>query len=159
MIGKFYLHYAGDRKMRVAVSDPPTGPFKDTGKWMFPDLEFSIDGHAFKDPGNGNWYLFFAKDFFDQRPGTALAVVQLADDVITRVGEQKTVMCAFADWQIYERDRDLYNRKWDAWHTVECPVVIFPRREIPAVLLMWKLANAGIRRRLCGFGHRHRYLR
>ncbi|MES2921758.1 MAG: glycoside hydrolase family 43 protein [Verrucomicrobiota bacterium] len=123
--GKFYLHYAGDRKMRVAVSDKPTGPFKDTGKWMFPDLEFSIDGHAFKDPGSGNWYLFFAKDFFDQRPGTALAVVQLADDMITPVGEQKTVMRAFADWQIYERDRDLYNRKWDAWHTVEGPAVIF----------------------------------
>ena len=123
--GKFYLHYAGDRKMRVAVSDKPTGPFKDTGKWMFPDLEFSIDGHAFKDPGSGNWYLFFAKDFFDQRPGTALAVVELADDMITPVGEQKTVMRAFADWQIYERDRDLYNRKWDAWHTVEGPAVIF----------------------------------
>ncbi len=34
----------------------------------------------------------------------------------------------------------------------------FPRREIPDVLLGWKLANAGIRRRLRGFGHRHRHL-
>jgi len=41
------------------------------------------------------------------------------------VGEQKTVMRAFADWRIYERDRDLYNRKWAAWHTVEGPAVIF----------------------------------
>ena len=34
----------------------------------------------------------------------------------------------------------------------------FPRREIPDVLLRWKLANAGIRRRLRGFGNRHRHL-
>ena len=45
--------------------------------------------------------------------------------MITPVGEQKTVMRAFADWQIYERNRDLYHRKWDAWHTVEGPAVVF----------------------------------
>ena len=123
--GKFYLYWAGNRKMRVAVADSPTGPFKDTGKLMFPELEFSIDGHAFKDPQSGEWYFFFAKDYFDLRPGTALAVVKLADDMMTPVGEQTTVMRAFADWQIYERDRDLYGKKWDAWHTVEGPAVVF----------------------------------
>ncbi|MBB5351677.1 beta-xylosidase [Haloferula luteola] len=123
--GKFYLYWAGNRKMRVAVSDHPTGPFRDTGKWMFPDLEFSIDGHAFKDPQSVQWYFFFAKDFFDLRPGTALAVVKLGDDMMTPEGETTTVMRAFADWQIYERDRDLYGKKWKAWHTVEGPAVVF----------------------------------
>ena len=122
--GRFYLHYAGNRKMRVAVADTPTGPFKDSGKLMFPELEFSIDGHVFEDPRSGGWFLFFAKDFFDQRPGTALAAVKLADDMMTPVGEQHTILRAFADWQIYERDRDLYDRRWDAWHTVEGPAVI-----------------------------------
>lgn len=123
--GKFYLYWAGNRKMRVAVGDSPTGPFKDTGKLMFPDLDFSIDGHAFKDPQSGQWYFFFAKDYFDLRPGTALAVVKLGDDMMTPEGEQKTVMRAFADWQIYERDRELYGKKWKAWHTVEGPAVVF----------------------------------
>ncbi len=123
--GKFYLYWAGDMKMRVAVADSPTGPFEDTGKLMFPDLEFSIDGHAFKDPQDGQWYFFFAKDFFDERPGTALAAVKLADDMVTPVGEPRTVLRAVADWQIYERDRDLYDRKWEAWHTVEAPAVVF----------------------------------
>ena len=122
--GKFYLYYAADMKMRVAVSDKPAGPYKDLGKYMFPELKFSIDGHPYHDPQSGNWYFFFAKDFFDQRPGTALSVVKLADDMVTPVGEHKTVMRAFADWQIYERNRPLYDKMWDAWHTVEGPFVI-----------------------------------
>ncbi|MCP5532813.1 MAG: family 43 glycosylhydrolase [Akkermansiaceae bacterium] len=123
--GKFYLYWAGNRKMRVAVADKPAGPYKDTGKLMFPDLEFSIDGHAFHDPKSKDRWFFFAKDFFDQRPGTALAAVKLKDDMMTPDGEPVTVLRAFADWQIYERDRDLYDRKWPAWHTVEGPAVIF----------------------------------
>lgn len=122
--GKYYLYYAGNRQMRVAVSDKPTGPFKDSGKLMFPELKFSIDGHAFHDPKSGEWYFFFAKDFFVERPGTALAAVKLKDDMMTPDGPQHTVLRAFADWQIYERDRDLYDKKWPAWHTVEGPAVI-----------------------------------
>ena len=122
--GRFYLYYAGDMKMRVAVADQPTGPFQDSGKLLFPDLPFSIDGHAFRDPQSGQWYLFFAKDFFDQRPGTALAVVRLADDMITPVGPVTTVLRAFSDWQIYERNRPLYDKTWDAWHTIEGPAVM-----------------------------------
>lgn len=123
--GKFYLYYAADMKMRVAVSDKPGGPYKDTGKLMFPDLEFSIDGHPFKDPVSGDWYLFFAKDFFDKKPGTALAMVKLGDDMITPVGKPSTVMRAFAEWQVYERDRDLYDRHFKAWYTVEGPFVVY----------------------------------
>jgi len=122
--GRYYLYYAGDMKMRVAVADHPAGPFRDSGKLMFPDLPFSIDGHAFKDPHSEQWYFYFAKDFFDQRPGTALAMVRLADDMMTPVGPVTTVLRAFADWQIYERQRPLYDKIWDAWHTIEGPAVI-----------------------------------
>ena len=61
--GKFYLYYAGHYKMRVAVAEHPAGPFKDAGQVLFPDEQFSIDGHPFCDPRSGKWYLFFAKDF------------------------------------------------------------------------------------------------
>jgi beta-xylosidase len=123
--GTFYLYYAGDQKMRVAVSDRPEGPFKDTGRLLFPDEPFSIDGHPFFDPVSQQWYLFFAKDFFDQRVGTALAVVRLGDDMVSTVGPVKTVLRAFADWQIYERNRTLYGRLWEAWHTVEGPYIVY----------------------------------
>lgn len=122
--GKFYLFYAADMKMRLAVSEKPEGPYEDVGKYLFPDLKFSIDGHPYQDPQSGRWWLFFAKDFFDQRPGTALAMVGLGDDMMP-VGEQTTVLRAFADWQIYERNRPLYDKVWDAWHTVEGPFVIY----------------------------------
>lgn len=123
--GRFYLYYAGDQKMRVAVSDHPEGPFKDTGRLLFPDEPFSIDGHPFFDPVSAQWYLFFAKDFFDQRVGTALAVVRLGEDMISTVGPVTTVLRAFSDWQIYERNRTLYDQLWEAWHTVEGPFVVY----------------------------------
>lgn len=123
--GRYYLYYAGDMKMRVATADRPEGPYTDAGVLLFPEMEFSIDGHPYRDPVSGTWYLFFAKDFFDQRPGTALAVVQLGEDMISTVGEVHTVMRAFSDWQIYERNRTLYDRLWPAWHTVEGPAVVY----------------------------------
>ncbi|AQT69113.1 Extracellular endo-alpha-(1-_5)-L-arabinanase 2 precursor [Anaerohalosphaera lusitana] len=123
--GKYYLYYAGDMKMRVAVADRPEGPYKDAGVLLFPDLEFSIDGHPYKDPVSGKWYLFFAKDFFDKKPGTALAVVELGEDMISTVGPVHTVLRAFADWQIYERNRNWYDKHWPAWYTVEGPAVLY----------------------------------
>lgn len=123
--GTYYLYYAGDMKMRVATADNPEGPFTDAGVWLFPDLEFSIDAHPYKDPVSGKWVLFFARDFFDRRPGTALSVVELGDDMISVNGPMHTVLRAFDDWQIYERDRTLYDRQWPAWYTVEGPAVLY----------------------------------
>jgi arabinan endo-1,5-alpha-L-arabinosidase len=123
--GKYYLYYAGDGKMRVAVSDNPAGPFKDTGTILFPDEPFSIDGHPYRDPQTGKWYLFFAKDFLDGRVGTALAVARLGDDMVSTTGPIKTVLRAIGDWQIYLRNRAMYGRVFDAWHTVEGPAVLF----------------------------------
>jgi beta-xylosidase len=122
---KFYLYYAGNLKMRVAVADQPEGPFEDSGKLLFPELEFSIDGHPYHDPVSKKWYLFYAKDFFDQRPGTALAVIELADDMISTRGPDHTVIRPFSDWQIYERNRHWYDKDWPAWHTVEGAAVAY----------------------------------
>ena len=122
--GKFYLYYAGNHKMRVAVADHPAGPFKDAGKILFPREPFSIDGHPYRDSKSGKWYLFFAKDFLDGRVGTALAVAELSDDMTSTVGPVKTVLRAVGDWQIYKRNRSMYGKVFDKWHTVEAPFVV-----------------------------------
>lgn len=129
--GHFYLYYsaadgAGDdtHRLRVAVADHPAGPFQDSGHLLLPDEGFTIDAHPFRDPKDDRWYLFFAKDFFDARVGTALAVVPLADDMISAAGPVMTVLRPSADWQIYERSRTIYGQTWDAWHTVEGPFVV-----------------------------------
>lgn len=129
--GEFFLYYstapAGQdelHRVRVAVADKPTGPFHDVGAVMPESEGFCIDANPFQDPNDGRWYLFFAKDFFEERTGTGLAVVPLTDDLLRAAGPSREVLRANADWQIYERDRPLYGKRWDAWHTVEGPCVV-----------------------------------
>jgi arabinan endo-1,5-alpha-L-arabinosidase len=130
--GKFYMYYSacageGDEhhRLRVAIAPHPAGPFIDTGHLLLPNEGFSIDAHPFCDPKDGQWYLFFAKDFFDSRVGTGTAVVALNDDMVSTKGTPIPVVLASADWQIYERNREIYGKTWDAWHTVEGPFVVF----------------------------------
>jgi len=128
--GRFFLYYSADapdgvHRLRVAVADRPEGPFEDMGRWLLPDEGFTIDAHPFRDPADGRWFLFFAKDFPDgERAGTALAVVGLSDDMVSVSGAVTTVLRASADWQVYERRRALYGRTWDAWHTLEGPCIV-----------------------------------
>jgi len=130
--GRFYLYYSAagggtddTHRLRVAVADHPAGPFLDSGRLLLPDEGFSIDAHPFRDPKDGRWYLFFAKDFFDARVGTALAVVPLADDMLSTAGPVTTILRPSADWQIHARNRTIYGQTWDAWHTVEGAFVVF----------------------------------
>lgn len=122
--GTFYLYYAADMRLRVATATSPAGPFRDTGVDLFPDEPFSIDASPFQDPRDRQWYLFFAKDYFDERVGTGTAVVPLADDMVTPLAPPKTVVRASSDWQIFQRNRRWYDRDWEAWHTVEGPFVV-----------------------------------
>ncbi|HEY3282300.1 MAG TPA: glycoside hydrolase family 43 protein [Armatimonadota bacterium] len=129
--GRFYLYYSasssgGDEthRLRVATADHPAGPFVDSGRLLLPDESFTIDASPFRDPATGQWYLFFARDYFDGRVGTGTAVVPLRADLMGPAGEPKTVVRATADWQIHQRDREIYGRTWDAWHTVEGPFVV-----------------------------------
>jgi beta-xylosidase len=113
-------------RLRLAFADRPEGPFEDTGIVYFPDEPFSIDGHLFRDPADGRWTLFFAKDYLEgERPGTAIAAVRLTDDLRAVDGEPVTIQRAAGDWQIFERNRFLYEREWPAWYTVEGPFVVF----------------------------------
>lgn len=129
--GRFLLYYSrapAERddlhRLRVAVAQTPLGPFEDRGPVLSEDVGFSIDAHPFRDPRDGRWYLFFARDYFDDRPGTGVAVVPMDPEMLRAMGEPRVVVRAHADWQIYQRDRLHYGRRWPAWHTVEGPCVI-----------------------------------
>lgn len=129
--GRFYLYYSvghGDKghHLRVAVSDRPEGAYEDTGVPLM-DLAkcpFSIDADPFQDD-DGQWYLFYARDFLDMengfRIGTGIAVDRLVD--MTRLaGEEVVVARARHDWQMYMAQRPMYDGVYD-WHTLEGPVV------------------------------------
>ena len=129
--GRFFLYYSSApagrdelHRLQVATAERALGPFRTVGP-VLPESEgFCIDAHPFRDPRDGRWYLFFAKDYFEERTGTGLAVVPLADDLVHPAGDVHPVLRANADWQIYERNRTLYGQTWTAWHTVEGPCVV-----------------------------------
>ena len=135
--GVFWMYYSASsrgnsgssgseetQRLRVARADHPAGPFRDVGKYLLPDEGFTIDAHPFRDPKDDQWYLFFSKDFFDGRVGTGIAVVPLADDMISTLDKPRTILRASADWHIHARNRTAYGRIWDAWHTVEGAFVL-----------------------------------
>lgn len=129
--GRYFLYFSSappDRdelhRLHVAVSERPEGPFVVQGPVLRSDEGFSIDAHPFCDPADGEWYLFYAKDYFEERTGTGLAVVRLSPDMLCAAGSSQPVLRANADWQIYLRERSLYGRVWPAWHTVEGPCVV-----------------------------------
>lgn len=132
--GRYFLYYSSApdgrdelHRLRVATASHPRGPFSDAGVVLPEEEGFCIDAHPFHDPADGRWYLFFARDYFDERTGTGLAVVPLGSDML-RAGEpSRVVLRANADWQIFERNRMLYGRQWLAWHTVEGPCVVAHR--------------------------------
>jgi GH43 family beta-xylosidase len=123
---QFYMYYSagfGDKQqMRVATSSQPQGPFTDTGATLVKNEPFSIDGHPFQDD-DGTWYLFYAKDFLEgDRVGTGVVVDRL--ETMTQLsGHARTVLRATHDWQIYQRNRPMYDSSFD-WHTVEGPFVV-----------------------------------
>lgn len=128
--GTFYMYYSlgqetgWGHQIRVATSATPTGPFKDAGVVLLPQEPFNIDPHPFRDPRDGRWYLYFAKDYLSEPVGTGAAVVPLHHSMLKTDGPITDVIRAQGDWQIFERDRLWYGRTWPKWHTVEGPFVI-----------------------------------
>jgi GH43 family beta-xylosidase len=154
--GVFYMYYsaaspAGDEthRLRLATADHPAGPFRDVGRVLLPEEGFSIDAHPFRDPKDGQWYLFFAKDFFDERVGTGIAVAPLAGDMMTLQDAPRTVIRPSSDWHIFQRNRRIYGRLWEAWHTIEGPFVLH-HKDLYYCLYSggsWETMNYGV-----GFG-------
>jgi beta-xylosidase len=128
--GTFYLYYSvghadKEHQLRVAASDNPLGPYRDVAGPLIDPQEcpFAIDAHPFCDD-DGQWYLFYARDFLELDPGragTALVVSRLEN--MTRVArEWRVVLRARFDWQRFLADRPMYGGVYD-WHTLEGPCV------------------------------------
>jgi len=122
---RFWLYYSvghGDHRhqLRVAIATSPLGPFTDLGVNLTPHETFAIDPHPFHD--DGTWYLYYARDVLDaDRVGTHLAVARLTD--MTRLSAPATpVLAPTADWQVFQRNRQMYGATYD-WHTLEGPSV------------------------------------
>ena len=128
--GKFWMYYSteddsGMHRLRVAVANQPSGPFQDQGMWLFPDFGFTIDAHPFRDPQDGQWYLFFSLDKLEGKAGTGICVVKLAADMVTVIGEPVAVLFAWADWHVSIYNHRHYGQDWARWHTVEGAHVIY----------------------------------
>lgn len=130
--GNYYLYYSVGREdkghqLRVAVSNHPAGPYSDSGVRLISEtvFPFAIDAHPFQDD-DGEWYLFFARDFLDAdehtRAGTALTVDRMTS-MTSLAGNPVTVARARYDWQRFQAERPMYSRIWD-WHTLEGPSVV-----------------------------------
>jgi beta-xylosidase len=127
--GKFYLYYSVGHedkchRLRVAVSDEPLGPYTDVKRPLVDprSCPFAIDPHPFRDD-DGQWYLFYARDFLDcsedVRAGTALEMDRLKT-MTQLAGEAKPVLRARHDWQRFQSPRSMYGKTFD-WHTLEGP--------------------------------------
>ena len=125
--GRFFLYHStggqeGEaHQLRVAGGSSPSGPFDEDFGLLDPADPFTIDAHPFRDD-DGQWYLFYSRDFLDgDFVGTGIVVDRLVD--MTEVaGEREIVMRPNAEWHLYERQRRWYDRVWD-WYTVEGPFV------------------------------------
>ncbi|HXG64997.1 MAG TPA: family 43 glycosylhydrolase [Blastocatellia bacterium] len=82
--GKFYMYYTASkrsddwrvgemaRRIGVAVSDSPRGPFVDSGRPVTPG--WGIDGHIFKDPDTGEEHHFYSYLYEPRLPGAGIVV-------------------------------------------------------------------------------------
>ncbi len=78
---KYYYYFTAAQKIGVAVSDNPTGPFKDSGKAL---IDFKpeginrgqeIDPDVFFDPESGKHYLYWGNGY--------MAVAELNEDMVS----------------------------------------------------------------------------
>lgn len=69
---RYYFYFSGEsdgKKIGVAISDSPTGPFVDSGEPMISDLPDGvssgqqIDGDVFTDPVSGNSYFYWGNGY------------------------------------------------------------------------------------------------
>ena len=135
--GTFYMYYSRGggaigatvgHQLHVATSATPEGPYTEVAALPVPDSQFTIDAHAFQD-ADGQWYLFYARDFLDTAegyyPGTGLVVDRLLS--MTQLANQpRTVLRARHAWTLFEANRTmpLYNNQtFSQWHTLEGPCV------------------------------------
>lgn len=131
--GTFYLYYSvgthdgggSGHRLRVATSSTPTGPFTDAGVELVPDQPFTIDAHPFQDH-DGQWYMAYCQDFLqvenEHRIGTGIVIDRMTS-MTQLAATPQVVVRPFADWHIFQADRNMYNRIAD-WYTIEGAAIL-----------------------------------
>ena len=120
--GKFYMVYAAEEHMAVAVSDSPLGPFKqEEKKWLYE--EKAIDGHMMVDD-DGIVYLYYVRLY----QGNKIYVAKLSEDLlgieemyetclIEAQDEWETVDCSVTEGPFVLKHKGLYYLTYSANHT------------------------------------------
>jgi len=86
---KYFYYFTAAQKIGVAVSDNPTGPFKDSGKALVATKPEGakggqeIDPDVFTDPKTGKSYLYWGNGY--------MAVAELNDDMVSFKGDTKLI--------------------------------------------------------------------
>lgn len=105
--GKYYFYYSGNRNIGVAVSDSPSGPFKDKGsplvcegslkgQMIDPDVFIDDDGAAYLYWGNGEMY-----------------AVKLGDDMMSIDGEiERITPMNFTEGSCVFKRNGIYYYTW-----------------------------------------------
>ncbi|MDR7211669.1 family 43 glycosylhydrolase [Flavobacterium piscis] len=86
---KYFYYFTAAQKIGVAVSDNPTGPFKDSGKALVATKPEGVKGgqeidpDVFTDPKTGKSYLYWGNNY--------MAVAELNDDMVSFKGDIKLI--------------------------------------------------------------------
>ncbi|HEX6971491.1 MAG TPA: glycoside hydrolase family 43 protein, partial [Limnochordia bacterium] len=116
--GRFYLYYtatwsAGGKRIGVALSDSPTGPFVDV--YPRPLFDFghdAIDPHVFID-SDGRKYLYYSKAVAtpqaDGRHESHIYAVELGDDLVSLRGTPRPLTRPEQPWERASGRRWLWN--------------------------------------------------
>lgn len=124
--GKFYMVYAADEHLAIAVADSPVGPFKKlTDNWLREAA--AIDGHLLFDD-DGSIYLYFASLEHDNRIKAAKMSADLKKieleykNTLIAADEQPWEMidCRVAEGPFVLKHKGLYYLTYSANHT-RCP--------------------------------------
>jgi GH43 family beta-xylosidase len=127
--GLFYLYYSATqaspdwrvgemaRRVGVAVSESPRGPFVDSGHPVTPG--WGIDGHVFRDPDGGDEYLFYSYLYEPRLPGAGI----VADRLLTpdRVAGRPAHVVRGSEWW---EDKDADPINGSLRYTNEGPTVL-----------------------------------
>lgn len=128
--GKFYMHYSASRRsatdwrieemarrVGVAVSDSPRGPFVDSGTPV--TSGWAIDGHIFLDPASGADYLFYSYLDEPRLPGAGIVADRMTSP-FTLAGRPARITRGSEPWE--DKDGDPGNGS--VRYTNEGPTVV-----------------------------------